>query len=243
MKHVWFVNWIAGFFSLCLPLMVSAGATVTAVKLNYREMEQGIVPYNVSYTVTDQYIRIDDESDNSGYILFNMAQQQVYSISHDSQTILVIPQYPLKALQADFDIKLDYKPIENAPKISGKDVYNYRVTATTGTGGETCMEIQLVPGLLPEVAKSLQAFQQVLSGQQIMNLDGTPDEFRTPCFLVDLVFNKGDYYHKGFPIQEWHSNEKMRQLMDYTNVEVDSALFDIPDAYRQYSLHDEAVEQ
>ncbi|MGB5641966.1 MAG: hypothetical protein WBO16_02625, partial [Gammaproteobacteria bacterium] len=97
-------------------------------------------------------------------------------------------------------------------------------------------DIQLVPGLLPQAADSLRAFQKIVSGQHVINLEKTPDEFRTPCYLVDQVYNKGDYYSKGFPIQEWHSNGRMRQLLDYKETEVDTSIFTIPEEYRQYSL-------
>jgi len=98
------------------------------------------------------------------------------------------------------------------------------------------MDIQLVPGLLPEVTKSLQSFQKIISAQQVLNLEQTPEEFKTPCYLVDQVYNKGDYYRKGLPIQEWHSNEKRRQLMNFEDIEVDVSIFKIPQEYRQYSL-------
>ena len=98
------------------------------------------------------------------------------------------------------------------------------------------MDIQLVPGLLPEVSKSLQSFQKIISAQQVNSLEKTLDEYQTPCYLVDQVYNKGDYYSKGLPVQEWHSNEKRRQLMNFEDAEVDAAIFEIPQEYRQFSL-------
>jgi hypothetical protein len=98
------------------------------------------------------------------------------------------------------------------------------------------MNIQLVPGLLPAVSKSLQSFQKIISAKNINSLDKTPVEYQTPCYLVDQVYNKGDYYSKGLPVQEWHSNEKRRQLMNFEDAEVEASIFDIPDEYRQYSL-------
>ena len=225
--------------SLCCPVIVNANDDLAAVKLSYQEMEQGTDIYKVTYTVSGRFLRIDDESDESGYILYDNSENRVYSISHQDKAILVIPQYPTSELKADFDIKIDYEALEMAPKIAGKTVYNYRVRAVTGVTTETCMDIQLVPGLLPGVAKTLQAFQKVVSGQQLMNLEATPEEFRTPCYLVDQVYNEGDYYSKGLPIQEWHSNERMRQLMNYENVKVDSSIFEIPAEYRQFSLNKE----
>ncbi len=229
---VYFVVWI--FLHICSP--VNASESENAVKLVYQEQEQGVDPYPVTYTITSDYIRIDDDPDNSGYIIFDINKNVIYSVSHYDQSILVIPEYPLKQHKPDFEIDIEYQVLKNAPTISGKQVYTYRVNAIDGVKSETCMDIQLVPGLLPDVAKSLQSFQKIISGQHVNNLEKTPEEFRTPCYLVDQVYNKGDYYSKGLPIQEWRSNEKKRLLLNYEEVEIDASMFVIPQDYRQYSL-------
>jgi len=218
-----------------LSSAVIAAESVNAVKLTYQEQEQGVDPYVVTFTISSEYLRIDD-ADKSGYIIYDINENKIYSISHYDQSILVIPQYPVTEFKPDFQLDIEYKLLENAPLISRKKVYNYRVNAVTDVTIETCMDIQLVPGLLPEVTKLLQSFQQITSGQHALNLEGTPEEFKTPCYLVDQVYNKGDYYSKGLPIQEWHSNEKRRQLMNYEDAEVDAEIFKIPQEYRQYSL-------
>lgn len=221
---------------LLLSSAAYAAESVNAVKLKYQEQEQGVDPYVVTYTMSSEFLRIDDEADNSGYIIYDLKQNRIYSISHYDQSILVVPQYPEKEFKPGFNLDIEYKLLENAPMISQKKVYNYRVNAVTKVSSETCMDIQLVPGLLPEVTKSLQSFQKIISAQHTLNLEQTPEEFKTPCYLVDQVYNKGDYYSKGLPIQEWHSNDKRRQLMNYENTEVDPAIFKIPQEYRQYSL-------
>jgi hypothetical protein len=147
-----------------------------------------------------------------------------------------VPEYPVKDFKPAFTVDVEYKELNDAPMISGKKVYNYRVSASTTVTNETCMDIQLVPGLLPEVANMLQDFQSLVAGQHISNLANTPDEFQTPCYLVDQVYNKGDYYNKGLPIQEWHSNGKTRQLINFGDSRVDAEIFNIPPEYRQYSL-------
>jgi len=221
---------------LLLSSAVYSAESVNAVKLTYQEQEQGVDPYVVTYTMSSEFLRIDDEADNSGYIIYDLKQNRIYSISHYDQSILVVPQYPEKEFKPGFNLDIEYKLLENAPMISQKKVYSYRVTAVTKVTSETCMDIQLVPGLLPEVTKSLQSFQKIISAQHTLNLEQTPEEFKTPCYLVDQVYNKGDYYSKGLPIQEWHSNEKKRQLMNFENTEADAAIFKIPQEYRQYSL-------
>lgn len=215
------------------PAPAVAAEQVSAVRLVYQELEEGVEPYKVTYTVADSYLRIDDESDESGFIVLDINANKIFSVSHFDKSILVIPEYNSADLKPDFKIDIEYKAIDDAPKISGKAVFSYRVKALNS---EICMDIQLVPGLLPEVADTLQSFQKIISGQHVTNLDKTPVEFRTPCYLVDLVYNKGDYYDKGLPVMEWHSNGKTRQLMNFEEIEVDASIFTIPAEYRQYSL-------
>ena len=217
-----------------------AGGQFEAVRLVYHEIETGIDPYTVEYTVSKDHVRIDDTSDSSGYIVFDIEGRQVYSVSHHNKSILVIPEYPAPAEKPAFGIDIEYKALDGAPKIAGKTVYNYRVRAGTGTETDAssaiCMDIQLVPGLMPDAAKSLQAFQIHMAGRNAASLDNTPEEYRTPCFLIGQIHNQGDYYARGLPIQEWHSSGKSRQLVDFENTTVDASVFDIPADYRQFSI-------
>jgi len=225
-------------YGVCLLLSssVNAGESVDAIKLIYKELEQGIEPYVLTYTVTSDYVKIDDEADNSGYIIYDIKANSIYSVNHHDQAILVIPEYPVKDFKPGFNVDIEYEIFKDAPTIAGKQVYSYKVRAITDKSSDTCMKIQLVPGLLPDVANSLQGFQRLMSGQHASTLEQTPEEYRTPCYLVDQVYNKGEYYSKGLPIHEWHSNEKMRQLLNYEEVKVDVSIFKIPKEYRQYSL-------
>ena len=215
---------------------VHATEMVDAVELVYKEIEHNTEPYTVKYKVTRDYIRIDDESDSSGYIVFDIKGNTIYSVSHYDRSILVVPEYPHEPYTPDFEVQVEYKALDKAPTIQDKKVYNYRVDAVTTVTTETCMDIQLVPGLLPEIAKTLQDFQKIVSSQQVIGLQRTPEEFRTPCYLIGQIYNKGDYYSKGLPVQEWHSNERQRQLINFERTEVDPSIFEIPPDYRQYSL-------
>ena len=225
-------------YGVCLLLSssVKASESVAAVKLIYQEQEQGIEPYVLTYTVTSDYVKIDDEADNSGYIIYDIKANSINSVNHHDQAILVIPEYPVKDFKPGFNVDIEYEIFKDAPTIAGKQVYSYKVRAITDKANDACMKIQLVPGLLPDVANSLQGFQRLMSGQHASTLEQTPEEYRTPCYLVDQVYNKGEYYSKGLPIHEWHSNEKMRQLLNYEEVKVDVSIFKIPKEYRQYSL-------
>ncbi len=223
-----------GWVALSAP--VFADESARGVTLVYQEYEQGVEPYRVEYTISGDYLRIDDASDQSGFIVFDRKAGKIFSVSHFDKSILVMDKSAPLELDAEFKIDIEYKQIEDAPKVAGRSVYNFRVKAITGTGSETCMDIQLVPGLLPQVVALLQSFQQTVSAQQVGNLGKIPEELRTPCYLIDQVYNTGEYYNRGLPIQEWHSNGRIRQLLSFEETEVDTSVFTVPADYRQFSL-------
>ena len=108
---------------LCLIPALSAGETVNAVKLSYQEFERDIDPYKVSYTVSSDFLRIDDESDDSGYIVYDVRGNRIYSVSHYDQSILVIPEYKTGEFKPAFNVDIEYGVLEDAPEIGGKKVY------------------------------------------------------------------------------------------------------------------------
>ena len=235
-------------FGLCLAAVVmishaSEDPTTSALKISvtrlvYQEVEDGIEAFDNQYLFTDRYLRISEPDDASGYILFDADDSKIYSVSHFDRSILVIPEYPLKEISKDYRDDIRYDKLQDAPLIDGRPVYSYRIGASPLDGGETrvCADIQLVPDLLPEVTEMLHRYMQVMSSQQRMDLEKTPPELRTPCFLQDQVFNTGEYYRKGLPVREWHSSGKQRLLLDFGKIEVDSSLFALPTDYRRFSI-------
>jgi len=101
---------------------------------------------------------------------------------------------------------------------------------------ETCTDVQLVEGLLPEVRGILQNYQKVMSGQQVRMTDNKITEMQPSCFYADQIYNSGAYYEKGLPIQEWHSNDRSKMLTTYRKISVASDKFNIPESYRQFSV-------
>ena len=208
---------------------------ITAYELIYNEQEPGTDIYRVRFVISDKYIRIDNdvnEEGEGGYIIYDDHKRKIHSVSNFDKTILVIPHYEHKQPEIEKQVEINYSALTDAPTISGKTVYSYTVHAES----EKCMDIQLVPGLLPGISKILKAYQGVVAGQQVKVLKTTPEEYQTTCFLYDQVYNDGTYYEKGLPIQEWHSNGKLRVLDSYKEIKVDSTLYDLPDGYREYSL-------
>ena len=121
--------------------------------------------------------------------------------------------------------------MRTAPKLFGKTVSNYRLFANQNL----CTEIQLVTWIyILSHGAMFRDYQQVLSGQQVQSLFNTPKEMRSPCFLIDQVFNLGDYFDQGLPVQEWHSRGYARILKDVQSLKVDEKLFSLPEKYQSY---------
>ncbi|MCW8851973.1 MAG: hypothetical protein OQK44_04850 [Gammaproteobacteria bacterium] len=214
--------------------------TEEVYQLSYIEREPGTDEYEVTMLVSDRYIRIDEAGEESGYIIYDDKDKVIYSIAHHDKSILVIKEKAFSVDDSPVKPIVEYLELADAPSVSGKSIYNYRVYINTGTGKEaeeeTCTEIQLVEGLLPEVRGILQNYQKVVSGQQVNMVDNKISEFQGACFYADQVYNTGTYYEKGLPIQEWHSNDRSRILTTYDKISIDPAKFKYPESYRQFSV-------
>ena len=214
--------------------------TQEVYQLSYIEREPGTDEYEVTMLVSDRYIRIDEAGEDSGYIIYDDKDKVIYSVAHHDKSILVINEKAFSEDASPVKAKVEYLELADAPSVSGKRIYNYRVYINTGTGKEaeeeTCTEIQLVEGLLPEVRGILQNYQKVVSGQQVNMVDNKITEFQSGCFYADQVYSTGAYYEKGLPIQEWHSNDRSKILTTYDKISIDPAKFTYPESYRQFSV-------
>jgi len=209
-------------------------------QLTYIEREPGTDEYAVSMLISDRYIRIDEVGENSGFIIYDDMKKIIYSVGHQDKSILVIKQHKFSEKNSPVKARVEYTQLTDAPTVSDKHIFNYRVSVNTGSGvvdeKETCTEIQLVEGLLPEVRGILQNYQKVISGQQVKMTDNKITKMQGSCFYADQIYNTGAYYEKGLPIQEWHSNQHSKMLTTYKKIYVDANRFKIPEDYRQFSI-------
>lgn len=215
-------------------------------KLSYIEREPGTDEYEVTMLISSRYIRVDEEGESSGFIVYDDKDKVIYSISHYDQSVLVIKEHVFSTADLPVKPKIEYLPLADAPMVSGKAVFNYRVYISENNSEgesdgqseseETCLEVQLVENLLPEVRTILQNYQKVVSGQQVKLVDNKITELQTACYYIDQIYNTGAYYEKGLPVQEWHSNERSKILTGYSKVSVASNKFKIPENYRRFSI-------
>lgn len=205
-------------------------------QLSYIQREPDIDEYEVTMLVSDRYIRIEEAGESSGFIIYDDKKNTIYSVSHHDKSVLVIKKHEFAEKDSPVKSQVEYLQLADAPTVDGKNVFNYRVSTGEGEAEETCLEIQLVEGLLPEVNKTLKNYQAVVSGQQVKMTDNKITEMQPACFFVDQVYNMATYYDKGLPIQEWHSNESSKILSSYKKVTVTKDKFKVPEKYRRFSI-------
>ena len=213
-----------------------ADGKVEGWRLTYQEKESGVDPYEVRMLVSRRFIRIDIVDDDSGYIVYDDARKTIYSLSHYDKKILVIHRRPFSSDDSGVRAQVEYLALSDAPTVAGKPVFNYRQYVSHGKQEETCAELQIAEGLLPEVAQILKRYQQVVSGEQTQLLKRTIEDVQTDCYLADQIYNDGRYYDHGLPIHEWHSNEKSRSLLSYKKIMIDPKVFALPGNYRHFSI-------
>jgi len=207
-------------------------------QLSYIEREPGVDDYEVSMLVSERYIRVDEVGEESGFIIYDDKQKKIFSVSHFDKSVLVINEHAFSEKDSPVKHEVEYLELTDAPSVSGRKIYNYRVFTGGGENEETCSELQIVEGLLPDVSKMLRNYLKVVSGQQVKMTSNIVDDIQTPCFYVDQIYNTGAYYEKGLPIQEWHSNERSKILTTYKKVKVDPGKFNYPEEYRKFSVDD-----
>lgn len=233
-----------GFYQVALLAAIllvyqapAVAETVSAYQLDYEEQEPGIDPYPTRYLVTDRFLRIDENSDGDGFVLYDDSSKTIYSVSHFDHSTLVMKYSDYIQIDLAQIVETSYQEMKDAPQISGHPVYQYRVSARADEK-EVCTSIMLAQDLLPDVTRILRNYTLVLAASQVNNLRKTPKEFQTTCYIADQIYNTGEYYNKGLPIQEWHSNEKKKALVNYKKLDVDVKEFVLPENYRHFTLGD-----
>ncbi len=228
-------------FSLCLPLMSYAQVeTVSATILNFSDYVKGPGTNPVTLTITDRYLRIDDninkdiETDN-GFVLYDRQESVIYSVSSDEQQTVTIKMLPV-TIPSPMELKLHsvkQAVDKEAPLIDGKETKKYQIFVND----KLCSETVTVPGLMPDAVQAMGEFQQVLAGQQAETLRYIPADLHEACDLARHTFYPKSHLENGFPliVQEIDQSKKdksvqrSRALLNYKKQDVSAELFVLPD--------------
>ncbi len=214
--------------------VAKASGTVAATLLLFEEAESGVAPYNVRMLVTERYIRIDDGPDASDFVLYDHAENRVYSVLPDNRQIFVVePMGSYISASADLALREEYVEDEDMPAIAGIPTRYFRFFADD----RLCYHVVAADGFLPEVSEMLVAYQNLLATQQQEVREVTPLELQTPCFLANYLYVPETYMSKGFPVRQWDATGYRRSLENVeVDYHVDADLFLLPDSYRYFGI-------
>ena len=213
-----------------------AAGRLPAAVLWYREREAGVDPYTTRIIVTERWLRMDDGAAGTDYVLLDRKARVVYSVAHETRSVLVIPYREVEARPpVPLEYGLEREVQEEAPRIAGREVvhYTYRVN------GERCRDAMVVPGLLPEAVAAMRELARVMAGEHGANLANTPVEVQREmlCDLAESIFAPERYLEHGLPIQEWEAGGYHRALVDFDPAwEADPKLFTLPEGYRRFTV-------
>ncbi len=220
-------------FVLGAGMAHAAPVTRTATILMFSQQDEGGAPYEARMLVTQRYLRMDNGTNKSGFILLNRATHTVYSVSRSDQTITVIKPQKIRFPHPVRFRQRIVKDRGHFPKIAGERVVHY----TLFTNGRRCFDVYAAEGLLPDAVSALREYQLVLAGEQAVTEARTPRSMRSVCDLSNYIFRPARYLDFGFPVRQRDESGATRQLLNFRiAVPVASSLFALPSGFRRYSI-------
>ncbi|MGB5179735.1 MAG: hypothetical protein WBP44_13535, partial [Gammaproteobacteria bacterium] len=202
--------------------------------LTYMEREAGIDTYPVRILVSPDYVRFDDGYDESDYALLDRRSRTLFSVTHESASILVIENLPVsEAMPADLSLTEERIVDNDAPTIAGKQPQHVEYLAN----GTPCYQAVSVAGLMGEAVAGMTEYATALGERQLANMQSMPEAMQTPCFLSRYAYASGRHYRHGLPVQLWDESGYYSSLTDFrTGETVSAALFEVPDDYASVQL-------
>ena len=209
---------------------------IEAVMLEFVEQEEGIEPYAVRMLVTKNHLRIDEGLNDDNFLLLDRVSKDVFSVTHHDQRILKIPHRE-NLIQATDSIELSTieKNTQEMPEFSGKKPRHISFVANA----ETCFDVIAVEGVLEDVVHAIRDYLLTLAGEQTVNLNKTPAEFRTDCMMSNLVYAPIKHLDYGLPLREWDYKGYIRELVNYTTIQAEPTLFTLDPGYQVYLVNAE----
>ncbi len=205
--------------------------------LIYMEQNSGVENFTTRLFVNKEYLHISDSNAPADFIVFNRAEQTVYSVTNDEQTILVIRK---KEIAIESPIELDYQEESQVsgaiPKVDGKQATHYKYFAK----GEHCYDAVVLPNsFVPDALEAIREYRMVLAGEHATTIGRTPKDLLDACDLSVNVFHATKHMDHGLPVREWGRNGYQRFLKGYRlEIEPPEGLFDLPKDFKQYSIDD-----
>lgn len=211
------------FFFLGLMWTGSVIAVGGMTELNYMDQEATGGGYVTRYLVTDRYLRLDFGRDHDDFVLLDRKAKKVYNVSHAQQEILVFEPGEVQV-----------KPPQNWEiKEEVLDDKGTQVHVDLLVNGTVCARIGASTKFLPDVAKALQEFHELMASTHSGTYLATPVDQRDDCDLARLILDPQHWFKFGMPLDELRNNGFSRRLLHYKeDMAIRPKAFELPEHYR-----------
>ncbi|HKJ75847.1 MAG TPA: hypothetical protein VKA64_01445 [Gammaproteobacteria bacterium] len=218
--------------ALAWPVLAAA-EDVEAVMLLYQRQDGGGPAYPSRFLVTPEYMRIDSGETEGDYVLFDRKKGVIHSVTHQDGSVLEIRPHEV-AVEAPVELNLSQERTDQGdmPPVGGTVPERHLLRAND----RRCYEVVAVPGLLEAAVEARREYRRVLAGEHARGVNALPADMQDVCNLATHTFAPVRHLAYGLPIQERGHDGFSRTLMDYDRaVEVDAALFTLPEGYVHYA--------
>lgn len=210
--------------------MAHSQADLKMLEVVFEKYEPGLEPYQSRHLLSDQYLRLDDGTDQGNFALFDRKTKEIHSFNHEDGTHLVIKPRPVEKLSQTIEFEILQKVMTEAPKIDGVSPVAFQFLA----GSKTCKESINVESFLPEFTAVLLAYEQVLVEQSKTTLDRVPENIRSACYMANNYLHASDYLSGGFPLHVSDDEGRRKRLVSYQQVLKPATIVQFPKDYRLY---------
>ena len=200
----------------------------------FDESEPGLETYPTRMIVTERFLRMDANTHETEFLLFDRKERVIYNVSAFNRAILVVRDKPV-TIEALMPLQSQREDLDD-PRPATLAGHPVRAHAYI-TNGKVCWRVDSVAaGPLLALRDALAEFHRVLAGEQAEIAQATPPSFHEACDLEHNVYRPDWYLEAGFPVRrdDLHGRVRVFREMD-ENFAVTPELFMLPAAFRRFS--------
>jgi len=201
--------------------------------VHYDEIDRDGQSFQSRLFVTRDFLRMDDGPEAEDYLVFDYVRGIIYNVVAEDQSVKRIDKLTI-------EYQLD-KPAWTIRTSSSRAVVPQMNTNTPAAehhefflDGKSCFNVISVQAQMNEITTRLQAYREVLANS-LAGQYQREGKFEDQCHQSIHVLDPLVRFKHGFPIREWSITGEQRFVQNIKRgVNIDSALFQIPEAYQQY---------
>lgn len=183
--------------------------------------------------VSGRMVRMDEIGDEamSGYTLFDRKQRLLLGVDPESRSVMQIASAADMTDAPRVEYGATGRRLEAAPTVAGRSPVEFRYSVE----GEECFSFVAVEGVMADAMQAMREMSAVLAERHrrvLATAELSPDDCKLP---LDALA-PGEEYSRGL-LLSLVSESEIRQLVDFRrDVEVDSALFEVPSGFGSFEM-------